>query len=250
MCCVPKTQLDSLEPAFAARTKKGMQKAMEDAWFEGIFPGWEREPEQQKRPYPIPKPIAKADGTVVQGRLDTATTRIGRNFLFTFFDDLDGVDLHQHVRFDICVQDMFYMFVLDMFECADCVLLVCCLCAECVYVLTVCCTQAGLDPMHTVDLGIWVHLLTAIAYKYESTLKSPNILSQVTIDAVWKRLEERAQAIKQEDSMLKVTPYRARYMKFLLDNRRKASKGKKDKKGRSLESWEHQIVMLVMFFLQ
>jgi hypothetical protein len=61
-----------------------------------------------------------------------------------------------------------------------------------VHVLTHVLVQSGLDIMHTVDLGIWVHLMDAIAWKVDQTLKTYDILPSDRVSSVWNKLHERA----------------------------------------------------------
>jgi hypothetical protein len=98
--------------------------------------------------------------------------------------------------------------------------------------------------MHTVDLGIWVHLLTCIASKYERTLKSHRILSAKQINAVWNRLGSRAKELDADDTMFRLNEYKATFMrKLLLDLQSQQNNQKK--KGRNPQAWEHHLLMLV-----
>jgi 16S rRNA G966 N2-methylase RsmD len=54
--------------------------------------------------------------------------------------------------------------------------------------------QSGCDIMHTVDLGIWVHLITSIAVKLDKTMKKYGILPAHRIAAVWEKLASRGVA--------------------------------------------------------
>ncbi len=118
--------------------------------------------------------------------------------------------------------------------------------------LTLSCSQAGLDPLHTVDLGIWVHMLTAIAYKIDETLEYGSILGRGRIEDVWKRLCDNAEHINEQDSLIKVNRFKALYLKTLLDQRKHVQSGSKMKKpqSRKLEAWEHHILMLVSCVLR
>lgn len=109
--------------------------------------------------------------------------------------------------------------------------------------------QAGLDPMHTVDLGIWVHLITAIAYKYDEILNCMGLLSPARIANAWKRLSSRCQDISSADSMLSINEYKASYMKILLDQKKAAGSALHKETYRKLEAWEHHILMLVSNYM-
>jgi hypothetical protein len=114
-----------------------------------------------------------------------------------------------------------------------------------VHSLTVCCLQSGLDPMHTIDLGIWVHLLTCIASKYERTLKTHRILTAKQINAVWDRLGSRAKELDADNTMFKLNEYKATFMRRLLLDLQ--SQQNQKKKGRNPQAWEHHLLMLVLY---
>ncbi len=48
-----------------------------------------------------PRPLLNKDGLLVSSRSSVAASRLGRHFVVTFFDELDGVDLHNIVSDDI-----------------------------------------------------------------------------------------------------------------------------------------------------
>ena len=94
--------------------------------------------------------------------------------------------------------------------------------------------------MHTVDLGIWVHLLTCIASKYDNVLHKYGILPAADIAKVWDKLAKRAADMDGDDCMLKLNEYKIRYMHILLE-----AKKNSDKKSKTVEAWEHHLLMLV-----
>jgi hypothetical protein len=51
--------------------------------------------------------------------------------------------------------------------------------------------QSGVDIMHTVDLGLWIHLLSSIAVQYHNVAKMHNILSTSHVEGIWDRLSTR-----------------------------------------------------------
>jgi hypothetical protein len=105
-CTVPKSQMDNMDRYFIPRTKELMLEAVSNAMKLGRFPGWKKEArirnDKLKNPLPDeliqPKPIldAKTGGMPLNRRMN-ASAKIGRNLLVTFWDDLDGVDLHKQV---------------------------------------------------------------------------------------------------------------------------------------------------------
>jgi hypothetical protein len=101
--------------------------------------------------------------------------------------------------------------------------------------------------MHTIDLGIWVHLLTAVAYKLDKTVRYGGVLSAAKVAGVWKKLEDRAAQMSSDDSMLTLNAYKAKYMKILLDQKNQlyAGSANKQKKSKKLQAWEHHVLMLV-----
>ena len=116
-CTVPKSQMDDSDTHFLPRTKEGMIKAVKEALNEGKFPGWEKEAVKRnnklKCPQPestlSPKPIRvwkASEGKYVigQNRKTTAAAALGRQLLVTFWDTLDGVDLHKQVSIFSIVQ--------------------------------------------------------------------------------------------------------------------------------------------------
>ena len=46
--------------------------------------------------------------------------------------------------------------------------MLCTMCCTYLYTNDTCMAQSGCDIMHTVDLGVWVHLITAIAVKLQA----------------------------------------------------------------------------------
>jgi hypothetical protein len=99
--------------------------------------------------------------------------------------------------------------------------------------------------MHTIDLGIWVHLLTCIASKYERTLKTHCILTAKQINAVWDRLGSRAKELDADNTMFKLNEYKATFMRRLLLDLQ--SQQNQKKKGRNPQAWEHHLLMLVLY---
>lgn len=209
--------MDDIDSSFPARTKEDMIQAVAEALFEGKYPGWKDEMEEDDDE-PVGKPMFHKDGSIVKSRARKAATKLGRQMMATFFDDLEGVDLHSAVS---CA----YMLCICCIFSSDCRLLV----------------QSGLDPMHTVDLGIWVHLLTAISVRIDSTVRKYGILKGKKIEAVWDRIVERAGDWDQDESLFKMNKFKAQYMRHLL-----AVRQSKDKKQKNIEAWEHHLIMLVI----
>lgn len=109
MCCCPKDQLDDFTKSFPGRSKSSMLQKVSDA-IKGKYEGWEqdraKEFESRGKPVPHnlkPRSLIKDDGTLGKTRKNQAASRIGRHMLVTFFDDLDGVDLHSTVRVIVIV---------------------------------------------------------------------------------------------------------------------------------------------------
>jgi hypothetical protein len=99
MCKVPKSELDNLESSFEPRTEEKMLDALNDA-VNGIYPGWEKDrgvDQHGKQRPPLPL-FSKNCELYSRTRKEQAASRIGRHLLVTFFDDLNGVDLHTMVN--------------------------------------------------------------------------------------------------------------------------------------------------------
>ena len=103
------------------------------------------------------------------------------------------------------------------------------------------CAQSGLDIMHTADLGLWVHILNCIAWKYDKTLKRYRVLPTAKVTGVWNKLEKRALDLNSDDCMLKMNWYKANYLKFLLYEKLHPENKKKAK----VQAWEHHLLMNV-----
>lgn len=98
--------------------------------------------------------------------------------------------------------------------------------------------------MHTVDLGVWVHLLLCIACKYDATLRKYGLLSHKEVMGVWDRLASRVRDLDQDECMFKINSYKGDFLKHKLMERLHANKKKKPKKT-SFEAWEHHLLMNV-----
>jgi hypothetical protein len=93
--------------------------------------------------------------------------------------------------------------------------------------------------MHTVDLGIWVHMMRAIAVRIDDTLRSHGILTEREVNEVWIELVERSDDWDGDATMFHMNQWKGKYLKHLLDCKRNHEQEKK------LEAWEHHILMLV-----
>jgi hypothetical protein len=99
--------------------------------------------------------------------------------------------------------------------------------------------------MHTVDLGIWVHLLTCVAAKIDSTVNKHGVLPPSKVAAVWTRLSDRALKLDGDECMFKLNFYKGNILKMLLDERNSRGKTRKGKKKRKAQAWEHHLLMNV-----
>ena len=97
-----------------------------------------------------------------------------------------------------------------------------------------------MDFMHTVDLGIWVHLITAIGVKIENILKYKQILSPAQISQVWDKLQRRGMQLNPDDSMIKLNWYKANIVKHLTQERLNPKE-----KFKKPQAWEHHLLMNV-----
>ncbi len=93
--------------------------------------------------------------------------------------------------------------------------------------------------MHTVDLGIWVHMMECIAV----TIHATSVAGQVFTNAkdIWDEIVQRSQELDPDDCMLSVNSFRAGYLHHLW----KAKQEKDRKYKKKLEAWEHHVLMLV-----
>lgn len=249
-CMVPKFMLDDVDSNFPPRTKENMQKALMDALFKGIYPGWQndllqgsRKSFSQHEATLQPRPLINAAGKIVS-RASKASSRLGRHLLSVFFDQLKEVDLHQLVIFQR-FEDVYIIIVVHKLKNY-------CLCTVNTQIDTVHdvlflfldALQAGNDIMHTVDLGIWVHLLTCIAVQINDTCLEGNILLQAQVLPIWRELNNRAQSLNPDDCMFKMNDFKANYLHHLWK-----VKTHPDKSLKTMEAWEHHIMMLVCISL-
>lgn len=96
--------LDDIDSVFPLRTKLGMLKKLNLAAKKGIYPGWESDIENSNSKRKVlpegplkPRPILKKDGSEVKSRRRKAASQLGRHFIPTLWDTLDGVDLYSRV---------------------------------------------------------------------------------------------------------------------------------------------------------
>jgi hypothetical protein len=100
--------------------------------------------------------------------------------------------------------------------------------------------QAVSDPMHTVDLGIWTHLLTCIACTYDNVVSQHRILPPKRVSSIWNKLEQRCKDLNPYETMLRVNKFKARFLHFRLMEKKDPNARK-----RKLEAWEQHLLMLV-----
>jgi hypothetical protein len=100
--------------------------------------------------------------------------------------------------------------------------------------------------MHTVDLGVWVHLLTCIACKFDASLKKYHILKADKIAGIWDRLAERVELLDPDECMFRMNKYKGNFLKYSLQERQEVqSKSKQKVKKMKFEAWEHHLLMNV-----
>ena len=105
--------------------------------------------------------------------------------------------------------------------------------------------QSGCDIMHTVDLGVWVHLITAIAVKLDKTIRKHGILPARRITAVWDKLASRGVALNPDESMFKLNRYKANFLRTLLEEKKDLGSKGKSKGKKKPQAWEHHLLMNV-----
>jgi len=49
--------------------------------------------------------------------------------------------------------------------------------------------------MHTVDLGLWIHLLSSVAVTYHNVAKKHNVLTTNQVEGIWDKLSTRYDAL-------------------------------------------------------
>jgi hypothetical protein len=101
--------------------------------------------------------------------------------------------------------------------------------------------------MHTVDLGIWVHLLTCFACKIDATVRMHGVLPANKVSGVWTKLSNRAAKLDGDECMFKLNSYKANILKMLLDEKKSTTSHQKAKKKRKPQAWEHHLLMNVCF---
>jgi hypothetical protein len=106
-------------------------------------------------------------------------------------------------------------------------------------------TQSGCYIMHTVDLGIWVHLITAIAVKIDRTIRRYGILPAKRVAAVWEKLATRGMQLNADDTMVKLNAYKANYLKILVEEKRKQMSQTRATGKKKPQAWEHHLLMHV-----
>jgi hypothetical protein len=107
--------------------------------------------------------------------------------------------------------------------------------------------QSGCDIMHTVDLGIWVHLITAIAVKLDKTIRKYGILPAHRIAAVWDKLGSRGVGLNADECLFKLNAYKANYLKILLEEKKQVGSKSKPKGKKKVQAWEHHLLMNVSY---
>lgn len=76
-----------------------------------------------------------------------------------------------------------------------------------------CCPQTPDDPLHQINLGLWVHLLSCITHGIQQTLQSPvtdekigkggkvvpgkRVIGDERMQQVWKRLDDRLGSLEK-----------------------------------------------------
>ena len=97
--------------------------------------------------------------------------------------------------------------------------------------------------MHAVDLGIWAHLMTCVAVRYDKVASSHRLLHPAKVNKIWEKLAKRTDMLDPNVCMMKVNRFKGSYLKFRLQEKKDKSASKK-----KLEAWEQQLLMLVCFF--
>lgn len=120
------------------------------------------------------------------------------------------------------------------------------MCTACTELCILYTLQSGVDIMHTVDLGVWVHLLTCIAVKYDQVARKYNVLKAAEVSAIWDELGRRVRLLDPDLCMFKLNEYKGNFLKFCLMERQDSKSNKKNKaKKKKFEAWEHHILMNV-----
>ena len=96
--------------------------------------------------------------------------------------------------------------------------------------------------MHAVDLGIWAHLMTCVAVRYDKVASSHRLLHPAKVNKIWEKLAKRTDMLDPNVCMMKVNRFKGSYLKFRLQEKKDKSASKK-----KLEAWEQQLLMLVCF---
>ena len=144
--------------------------------------------------------------------------------------------------------------------CSFCVVMICIVsCLSCLFVDEVVkryinlCTalliklldwQTCEDPMHTVDLGLWPHVVTAIARKIEHALSQWGFIRSDKIQNVWKRLSENLQNLEPDVAMFKINAFKGNFISRLLED-----ESDQNKKSKTFQAWEHHLLMKVQLCL-
>lgn len=104
--------------------------------------------------------------------------------------------------------------------------------------------QAGMDVLHAVDLGVWVHFLTAVAVRYKNVLSEvPNVLSKTEINNVWSKLNQRVGKLDSNVSLFRLNQYQSSIFRFLVHGKENPKERKK-----TYRSWEHHLLMMVKLY--
>jgi hypothetical protein len=103
--------------------------------------------------------------------------------------------------------------------------------------------QAAMDVLHAVDLGVWVHLLTAVAMRYKNILTAEkNMLTSTQVANVWDKLNRRVEELDSNVSLFRLNTYQSSIFKFLVFGRENPAEKKKN-----YRSWEHHLLMMVQY---
>lgn len=94
--------------------------------------------------------------------------------------------------------------------------------------------------MHTVDLGIWVHMLHSVHYTYDAAVRPFSASAESDLEEVWGTLSSRLQGLDSTDSMFSLNSFKGNFMIRIRDEVFQSNA-----KHKTFQAWEHQLLMQV-----
>ena len=103
--------------------------------------------------------------------------------------------------------------------------------------------QYAEDVMHTIDLGIWVHMLHSFHFSFDAIIRQDSFYTDKEVNDVWGELSERLQSLDRDDSMFQLNSFKGNFMLRIKDEVYNPNV-----KHKTFQAWEHQLLMQVQVY--